>query len=63
LNRASHSVRSGLTIREERPASYLEALAALFRSLTEAEVSRPAEKEIWLAKSALADFDLPKKRN
>jgi hypothetical protein len=53
--------RDVLTVREERPRAYLEALAGLFRSLTDATVSRDAGGGVYIGESALSDIDVPKK--
>ena len=55
--------RDVLIVREERPPAYLEALAGLFRSLTDAEVTSSGYRSITAGESALLDFDVPKKWN
>jgi hypothetical protein len=52
--------RNALIIEEDGPDSYVEALAALFRSLTEAEVTSGGYRSITTGESALSDFDVPK---
>ena len=49
-----------LIIREERPGAYLEALAGLFRSLTDARVSIEGEYKMVIGDAVLSDFDVPK---
>jgi len=53
--------KNHLTIREERPAAYLEALAGLFRSLTDATVTVGADYRITIGDAVLSDVDVPKK--
>jgi len=53
--------RSHLIVREERPDAYLEPLAALFRSLTDAPVSLGSDYRIRIGSAVLSDVDVPKK--
>jgi len=53
--------RSHLVVREERPDAYLEALAGLFRSLTDATVTVGADYRITIGDAVLSDVDVPKK--
>jgi len=50
-----------LIVREERPRAYLEALAGLFRSLTDARVSIEGEYKMVIGDAVLSDVDVPKK--
>ena len=50
-----------LIVREERSRAYLEALAGLFRSLTDARVSIEGKYEIVTGDAVLSDVDVPKK--
>jgi len=52
-----------LIVREERPRAYLEALAGLFQSLTDARVSIEGECKVVIGDAMLSDFDVPKKWN
>ena len=53
--------RDVLIVREERPRAYLEALAALFRSLADARVSIEGEYKVVIGDAVLSDVDVPKK--
>jgi len=55
--------RDVLIVREERLRAYLEVLAGLFRSLTDAEVTSGSYRSISIEESALSDFDVSKKWN
>jgi len=55
--------RDVLIVREERPRAYLEALAGLFRSLTDARVSIEGKYKVVIVDAVLSDFDAPKKWN
>jgi hypothetical protein len=50
-----------LIVREERPAAYLEALAGLFRSLTEASVNVGTDYRVRIGDAVLSDIEVPKK--
>jgi len=52
-----------LIVREERPRAYLEALAGLFRSLTDARVSIEGEYKMVIGDAVLSDVDVPKEWN
>jgi len=61
LNRAGTAAdRNSMFVHEERPDAYLEGLAGLFRSLTDAEVWRDSGGGIYLSESGLDDIDIPK---
>ena len=62
LNRGvQREERPHLVVREERPDAYLEALAALFRSVTDATVTVGMDSRITIGAAVLSDIAVPKK--
>jgi len=52
-----------LVVRGKRPRSYLETLAGLFRSVSDANVAMSSEYRLYLDQTVLSDIDVPIKWN